>query len=145
MGGVDFIDIAGVVYAGEASIPAQQRVRSWEFVGGIVAMLNKKRYDEALTVCEESPGMVALILTWVLIVREKGPNELPNATNGIALQDSPLLDRRLPAIQLIANNAALIRFADCGKNAQRHGQCLGIFFVEDDHIFDAAVDGFDIL
>ncbi|MDR2603179.1 MAG: MotA/TolQ/ExbB proton channel family protein [Puniceicoccales bacterium] len=87
-----------------------KKVKSRHFLDGIVALLKKKRYNEALTVCEESPGMVALMVKTVLVFRDKGPNELSNATNGIALQEIPLLERRLPSIQLIAKVAPMISF-----------------------------------
>ncbi|MDR2432782.1 MAG: MotA/TolQ/ExbB proton channel family protein [Puniceicoccales bacterium] len=87
-----------------------KKVRSRQFLDGIVALLKKKRYNEALTVCEESPGVVALMVKTVLVFRDKGPDELSNAINGIALQEIPLLERRLPSIQLIAKVAPMISF-----------------------------------
>jgi biopolymer transport protein ExbB len=88
-----------------------KKVKSRQFLDGIIALLKKKRYNEALTICEESPGTVALMVKTVLVFRDKGPNELSNVIDGIALQEIPLLERRLPAIQLIAKVAPMISFA----------------------------------
>jgi biopolymer transport protein ExbB len=88
-----------------------KKVRSRQFLDGIIALLKKKRYNEALTICEESPGTVALMTKTVLVFRDKGLNELSNVANGIALQEIPLLERRLPSIQLIAKVAPMISFA----------------------------------
>ncbi|MDR2776992.1 MAG: MotA/TolQ/ExbB proton channel family protein [Puniceicoccales bacterium] len=88
-----------------------KKVKSRQFLDGIIALLKKKRYNEALTICEESPGTVALMVKTVLVFRDKGPDELSNVADGIALQEIPLLERRLPAIQLIAKIAPIISFA----------------------------------
>jgi biopolymer transport protein ExbB/TolQ len=87
-----------------------KKVKSRQFLDGIIALLKKKRYNEALTVCEESPSMVALIVKTVLVFRNKDPNELLNATNNVVLQEIPLLERRLPAVKLIAKIAPIVSF-----------------------------------
>ncbi|MDR1173174.1 MAG: MotA/TolQ/ExbB proton channel family protein, partial [Puniceicoccales bacterium] len=43
--------------------------------------------------------------------RDKGLDELSTVADGIALQEIPLLERRLPAIRLIAKIAPMISFA----------------------------------
>jgi biopolymer transport protein ExbB len=87
-----------------------RKVKPRQFLDGITALLKKERYNEALTVCEESPGIVALMIKTVLVFRNKDPNELFNATNSVILQEIPLLERRLSAIKLIAKVAPIISF-----------------------------------
>ncbi|MDR1233253.1 MAG: MotA/TolQ/ExbB proton channel family protein [Puniceicoccales bacterium] len=88
-----------------------KKVGSRQFLDGIIALLKKKRYNEALTICEESPGAVALMVKAVIVFRDKGLDELSTVADGIALQEIPLLERRLPAIRLIAKIAPMISFA----------------------------------
>jgi biopolymer transport protein ExbB len=85
-------------------------VKPQQFLSGVTALLRNGRYNEALTVCESSPGVTPLIVKTALAFREKPQSELSYAVNNVALLEIPLLERRLNSIRLIAKVAPLASF-----------------------------------
>jgi biopolymer transport protein ExbB len=81
-----------------------------QFFNGIVALLKNNRYNEALTVCESSPGVASLVVKTALVFREKSHSELEHALDNVALLEIPLLERRLNSIRLIAKIAPIVSF-----------------------------------
>ncbi|MDR1595658.1 MAG: MotA/TolQ/ExbB proton channel family protein [Puniceicoccales bacterium] len=86
------------------------RVKPRQFFDGVVSLLKRGRHNEALTVCESSPGVAALIVKTALVFREKPQRELEHALDNVALLEIPLLERRLNSIRLIAKIAPIIGF-----------------------------------
>ncbi|MDR2737643.1 MAG: MotA/TolQ/ExbB proton channel family protein [Puniceicoccales bacterium] len=86
------------------------KIKPQQFLGGVISLLRNGRYNEALTVCEGSPGTTALIVKTALAFGGKAQTELSHAVNNVALLEIPLLERRLGSIRLIAKVAPLISF-----------------------------------
>jgi biopolymer transport protein ExbB len=61
-------------------------------------------------VCEDSPGVVALIVKTALAMRGKSHAELSHAISNVALLEVPLLERRLSSVRLIAKIAPVVSF-----------------------------------
>jgi biopolymer transport protein ExbB len=81
-----------------------------QFVDGVMALLKKNRHNEALTVCESSPGVAALMVKTALALRNKPKEEATLAIANVVLLEIPLLERRLNSIRLIAKVAPMVSF-----------------------------------
>ncbi|MDR1401900.1 MAG: MotA/TolQ/ExbB proton channel family protein [Puniceicoccales bacterium] len=86
------------------------KIKPQQFLNGVVSLLQSGRYNEALTVCESSPGVAALVVKTALVFRKKSRSELFHAVNEVALLEIPLLERRLNSIRLIAKIAPMMSF-----------------------------------
>ena len=86
------------------------KIKPQQFLDGVISLLRSNRYNEALTVCESSPGVAALIVKTALVFRKKSPDEICHAVNNAALLEIPLLERRINSIGLIAKIAPLLSF-----------------------------------
>jgi biopolymer transport protein ExbB len=84
------------------------QIRSGEFVNGIKNLLAKGRLMEALTLCEETPGPVAVVAKTIL--RHAGADEraLRHAVQDAAITELPRLERRINALAAIAQVAPLL-------------------------------------
>jgi biopolymer transport protein ExbB len=86
------------------------KVNPRQFMNGVISLLSSGRYNEALTVCEDSPGVVPLIVKTALAMRGKSRAELSHAISNVALLEVPLLERRLNSVRLIAKVAPAVSF-----------------------------------
>jgi biopolymer transport protein ExbB len=84
------------------------QIRSTAFVGGIKNILAKRRLMEALTVCEETPGPVAVVVKAALLQAEADEQKMRLAVQEAALVEIPVLERRLGSIAAIAQVAPLV-------------------------------------
>jgi biopolymer transport protein ExbB len=86
------------------------KIKPQQFLDGVISLLRSNRYNEAMTVCENSPGVAALIVKTALVFRNKPPDEVRHAVSSVALLEIPLLERRISSIGLIAKIAPLMSF-----------------------------------
>ncbi|MDR1413331.1 MAG: MotA/TolQ/ExbB proton channel family protein [Puniceicoccales bacterium] len=86
------------------------KIKPQQFLSGVISLLRSGRNNEALTVCESSPGIAALVVKTALVFRSKTQSELLHAVNSVALLEIPLLERRLNSIRLISKIAPMISF-----------------------------------
>ena len=86
------------------------KVKPQQFLNGIISLLRNKRYREALSVCESSPGAVPSIVKVAITFREKTREELIPIISVAAALKIPLLERRLNSIKLMAKIAPGISF-----------------------------------
>ena len=66
-----------------------------KFLAGVKALVGKGRLVEALTLCEESPGPVTSIVRAALLHFEEGRDAIRHGIQAAALNEVPLLERRL--------------------------------------------------
>jgi biopolymer transport protein ExbB/TolQ len=86
------------------------RVKPQQFIDGVLTLLRRNRHNEALTVCESSPGVVAMVVKVMLMFENGTADEMVRAASGVASLEIPLLERRLNTVRLIAKIAPLVSF-----------------------------------
>ncbi len=84
------------------------QIRSNEFIEGIKNLLRKRRLLEALTVCEETPGPLPIMMKAALLNYNQGEPRMRNSIQAAALVQIPLLERRIGTISAIARIAPLL-------------------------------------
>jgi len=78
------------------------KIRSGDFVAGIVNLLKKGRTVEALSLCEETPGPVAAIVKVGLLNIRKQTPELTLALQSAAAAEIPLLEKRVNTLLFLS-------------------------------------------
>jgi biopolymer transport protein ExbB len=78
------------------------------FLEGIKNSLAKRRLVEALTLCEETPGPVAVVVKAALLHADEGADAMRFHVQEAAVIELPALERRLGAIAAIAQVAPLV-------------------------------------
>jgi biopolymer transport protein ExbB len=78
------------------------QIRTDMFITGIRNLLDKNRYIEALTVCEETPGPVSSVIKAALLAKGKSRDEVVGAIQGVAVVQIPSLQRRIAWMSAIA-------------------------------------------
>jgi biopolymer transport protein ExbB len=84
------------------------QIRPAAFVEGIKNILAKRRIVEALTVCEETPGPVAVVVKTALLHAGDDEVKLRFAVQEAAVVELPALERRLGSIAAVAQVAPLV-------------------------------------
>ncbi|HOF09119.1 MAG TPA: MotA/TolQ/ExbB proton channel family protein [Opitutaceae bacterium] len=84
------------------------QIRAKAFVDGIKNILAKRRIVEALTVCEETPGPVAVVVKAALLHAHDDAETMRFAVQEAAVVELPALERRLGSIAAIAQIAPLV-------------------------------------
>lgn len=100
--------VALVVFAERALYLHRGQIRSTAFLTGIKNILVKRRLMEAITVCEETPGPVAVVVKAALLHHEADESKLRLAIQEAALVELPILERRMGALAAIAQVAPLL-------------------------------------
>lgn len=84
------------------------KIRAIEFLSGIKNLLRKRRLIEALTVCDDTPAPVAMIIKAALINYNQPEEKMIAAVQSAALLQIPYLERRVNTLAMIAKIAPLI-------------------------------------
>jgi len=84
------------------------QIRAKAFLDGIKNILAKRRIVEALTVCEETPGPVAIVVKAALLHAHDDADQMRFAVQEAAVVELPVLERRLGSIAAIAQVAPLV-------------------------------------
>ena len=100
--------VAAVVFVERALYLHRGQIRSTAFLTGIKNILVKRRLMEAITVCEETPGPVAVVVKAALLHHEADESKLRLAVQEAALIELPTLERRMGALAAIAQVAPLL-------------------------------------
>jgi biopolymer transport protein ExbB len=88
----------------------KSQVRVEQFLEGIKNLIRKGRIIEAITVCKETPGPIAVLIKSALVSSQHNETAIQTALQSAALAEIPLLERRIGSIGLIAKIAPLIGF-----------------------------------
>jgi biopolymer transport protein ExbB len=78
------------------------------FLEGIRNILARRRLVEALTVCEETPGPVAAVVKAALLQAGADGERMRLHVQEAALNEVPLLERRIGALAVVAQVAPLV-------------------------------------
>lgn len=84
------------------------QIRPAAFLDGIKNILAKRRIVEALTVCEETPGPVAVVVKTALLNAGEDETTMRYAVQEAAVIELPALERRLGSIAAVAQIAPLV-------------------------------------
>lgn len=103
------LGLAGlVIFIERALFLHRGQIRSSEFLGGIRNLLGKNRLMEALTLCEETPVPVAMVVKAGLRHATDDEQGMRFAVQEAALVEIPVLERRISALAAIAQIAPLL-------------------------------------
>ncbi len=83
-------------------------VKPQQFINGIIALLRNNRYNEAVTICEETPGFVPSIVKIALVFHKNAAENVEYSVKNFILSTIPTLERRLNSIALIGKIAPVI-------------------------------------
>jgi biopolymer transport protein ExbB len=84
------------------------QIRAKAFVDGIKNILAKRRLVEALTVCEETPGPVAVVVKTALLHAGDSADMMRFHVQEAGIVELPALERRLGTIAAVAQVAPLV-------------------------------------
>jgi biopolymer transport protein ExbB len=84
------------------------RIQPKRFVRGIENLLKASRYEEALSVCEQTPCAVARLTKAVLLHRSDPPLVLQGILRQHALLELPMLRKRIESLHMMGQIAPLI-------------------------------------
>ncbi len=79
-----------------------------EFLAGITNALRRNSLVEALSICDETPGIVARIVKAAISRYDRSREEIEDAIEEVSLQEVPRLERNLKALATIAHVAPLL-------------------------------------
>jgi biopolymer transport protein ExbB len=84
------------------------KIKSDDFVKGILNILRRKNIDEALAICEETPGPVARVVRTAILHRESKKEFMEEAVNDSGLSEIARLEARVGVISTVAQIAPLL-------------------------------------
>lgn len=106
------IGFIGLLVIVERSIYLHRgQIQADTFVEGICTNLRNGRFNEALTVCEDSPGPVPRVVKAILLHSKEGEAHMRIAAEEAALLEIPALERRAGTIRALAKIAPLVGLA----------------------------------
>ena len=100
--------VALVIFVERALYLHRGQIRSNEFLNGIKNLLQKGRLMEALTLCEETPGPVAMVVKAALRNATADETAMRFAVQEAALTEIPALERRIGSLAAIAQIVPLL-------------------------------------
>jgi len=84
------------------------RIRSDDFLKGIFTILKRRNVEEALAICEETPGPVAYLLKTGILHRKEDREMLKTALDEASLAEISRMERRLVFVATVAQVAPLL-------------------------------------
>jgi biopolymer transport protein ExbB len=84
------------------------RIRFEDFLKGIFNILRRSNVDEALAICDETPGPVAYIIRIAILHREADREEMRTAIKDAGTAEISRLERRLVLIATVGQIAPLL-------------------------------------
>ena len=84
------------------------RIKSYDFLKGILNILKAGNMEEAVTICEETPGPVARITKTAILHRAEKREILEAAVNDSGLSEISRLEARVGIIATVAQIAPLL-------------------------------------
>ena len=106
---ISLVTLAGLAIALERFFYLHKgKIRSGDFVMGIVNLLKKGRTVEALSLCEETPGPVATIVKVGLVNIRRSHQELTLALQSSAAAEIPLLEKRVNTLLFLSRVVQLL-------------------------------------
>lgn len=122
-------------------------IKPQQFINGITALLKNGRYNEAVTICEETPGFIPNIVKIALVFHKNIPEKMEYAVQNFVLSIIPNLERRLRSIALLGKIAPMIScigaciiFANFITYAQ-----INITYIQSERLFSVVGDILEII
>ena len=84
------------------------RIKSEDFVKGILNILRRRNIAEAQTICEETPGPVAYVVKVAIQNRDSSKEVVQAAVNDASVAEISRMERRLVVIATVAQIAPLL-------------------------------------
>lgn len=84
------------------------RIKSDDFLKGILTILGRNNVDEALAICEETPGPVASIIKAAILHRGESRDQIQAAVDDAGLTEISRLEARMGVIATVAQIAPLL-------------------------------------
>lgn len=100
--------IAFVVFVERSFHLHRARIKSEDFLKGIINILRRKNITEALTICEETPGPVAQIVRRAILHRANSAEAIRDAVDDASLSEISRMERRLVVVATVAQIAPLL-------------------------------------
>ena len=83
-------------------------INTQEFLAGIINALRRNALVEALSICDETPGIVAAIVKAAITRYDRSRAEIEDAIEKVSLLEVPRLERNLKVLATIAQVAPLL-------------------------------------
>jgi biopolymer transport protein ExbB len=84
------------------------RIRSDDFLKGIFNIVSRNNIEEALTICDETPGPVAHIVKIAVQNRDDAKEDIRSAVEDASLAEISRMERRLVVIATVAQISPLL-------------------------------------
>jgi biopolymer transport protein ExbB len=84
------------------------RIRSDDFLTGILNILKRRNIKEALTICEETPGPVAYIVKTAILHRDDQREAVMQAVDEASSAEISRMERRLVVVATVAQMTPLL-------------------------------------
>ena len=85
-------------------------INTQEFLAGIINALRRNALVEALSICDETPGIVARVVKAAITRYDRTREEIEGAIEQVSLQEVPRLECNLKFLATIAQVAPLLGF-----------------------------------
>jgi len=100
--------VAFCVYVERALHLHQARIKYDDFLKGIMNILSRHSENEALTICEETPGPVAYVVKTAILHRKEGVEGVRRAVEDSCVSEVSRMERRLVVLSMVAQVAPLL-------------------------------------
>lgn len=100
--------LAFVVFVERALHLHRARIRSDDFLKGVLTVLRRGNIAEALTICEETPGPVAYLVKTAILHRADGREAQRSALEDASRAEISRMERRLVVVATVAQIAPLL-------------------------------------
>ena len=84
------------------------QINASDFIDGIINLLKKNRFLEALTLCEETRGPVAALVRAALLHRNSSKQEIQEAIQSVAMLEIPTLAKRQRLLGTVAGLSPML-------------------------------------
>jgi biopolymer transport protein ExbB len=84
------------------------RIKSEDFLKGIMNVVGRENIAEAVALCDETPGPVAYIVKTAIQHRDGGRQEMRDAVENASLAEISRMERRLVVLATVAQSAPLL-------------------------------------
>jgi len=100
--------LAFIVFIERALHLHRARIKSEDFLKGIFNILKRGNVNEALTICDETPGPVAYLVRMGILHRNDTADAMRSALEDAAVSEVSRMERRLVVIATVAQIAPLM-------------------------------------
>lgn len=112
-GGVLWVILASgvvvlVVFLERAFHVHRAKIKTDDFLKGVCNILRRNNIDEAISICEETPGPVAFMVRAAILHRDQDREMIERAMNDAALTEIARMERRFVVLATVAQIAPLL-------------------------------------